>query len=416
MDYIGIILYIIQNIFILIRYYRKNDGYLQFPFIMALVSIGVELPQLTTIYAQPALYPPNLIPSLLFTMITTNIAFVIGYEMAVKKPKHETYFIQIDFSSFYFFLLIYCLCGFVCLIMYDGNQYQQNQDNVIQIFLKTFSNVAFAISLSAIIRGENSISTKFILFLSIIPIIGYAFFIKGSRTETMTLFLSLVYFLGKKYEQHRYRLRFVVLCFFFIGTILSSSIALLRNVMKGNENFDLITSDLVVNEFEKSFTMSYSDWGMDLGNAAYAIEFCKENNDYDYGYGQVWNTIIQDFLPKRLIGENIKESFLIPYRYMPYTDELRSGTTVMTCYFSCFSAFSYFGSILAFFFAYFIGIIWRKADQSSFYMFLHLFLVGYFAIFITHGLYYGYSRITFILLFVYPLLLMSKSLYKTEIS
>ena len=77
-----IIIYIIVNIYMIYYYYRKPMGIFSPVYVIAFMSLGQILPQLTTIYYLPCVQSLYLY-NLLITMISCNLAFMIGYERKV---------------------------------------------------------------------------------------------------------------------------------------------------------------------------------------------------------------------------------------------------------------------------------------------------------------------------------------------
>ena len=103
---------------------------------------------------------------------------------------------------------------------------------------------------------------------------------------------------------------------------------------------------------KKSFTGgSYNERaGMDLGNAALGIDYCFQKNEYNYG-SFIWNGFVFNYIPKRLVGENIKTSLIIPFEADKYIQALTNGITCTTGYYDAFSAFSWFGFFVFYFLA-----------------------------------------------------------------
>lgn len=409
---LGIILYVIVNIYIIIRYYNKEGGFIEFPYIMALVGIGVTLPQLTSIYFLPQLYAREWLPDLLYTMITANIAMAYGYEKAFNKNTYEARILSININRFSTILVLMAFMGIYGISSYMGKQFTQSDDNVIQMFMMTFASVALTMGISAYLEGRNTFKYKLIIIIAAVTPIVFAFFIKGSRTSTLTLILLLFYTWYYKKWKYYNKLKNILIIIFFAGSILSASIGILRNVMKGNVSRNVVSTELIIQSFKDSFTSDDTDFGMDLGNAAVAINFTKENAKYDYGIYQVWNDFVQDYIPRRLVGEAQKDSYFYKTGAEKIIANLTNNTTVMTCYYSCFAAFGYFGFILAFIIGFILGTIKRKAVISNFYVFLNLFLIGHYAIFVTHGYYFLYNKLLFIIIFVCPIMFISGSLFR----
>ena len=86
---------------------------------------------------------------------------------------------------------------------------------------------------------------------------------------------------------------------------------------------------------------------MDLGNAALGIDYCFQKNEYNYG-SFIWNGFVFNYIPKRLVGENIKTSLIIPFEADKYIQALTNGITCTTGYYDAFLPFH--GSVFCFLF------------------------------------------------------------------
>lgn len=154
-----------------------------------------------------------------------------------------------------------------------------------------------------------------------------------------------------------------------------------------------------VENFKQAFTHSDTDVGMDLGNAAILIEYCKNYNSYNYG-AIFWNGFVYNYVPERIVGKETKESLQYIPSYEKLIEPLTHGVTTVTGYFEAFATWGYLGFFTFLIIGYIVGIIWTRAKYSSFYMILLLFSLGNIPLMVTHNLQYILQRWELIVLFV----------------
>lgn len=77
----------------------------------------------------------------------------------------------------------------------------QGSDNVIQANLKNFSQYAFCAIVTFIFRKNKSKYLYLLIICTLVPLIYFAFFIKGSRGESLFLLITISFILSMKYPQ-----------------------------------------------------------------------------------------------------------------------------------------------------------------------------------------------------------------------
>ena len=111
---------------------------------------------------------------------------------------------------------------------------------------------------------------------------------------------------------------------------------------------------------------------MDLGNAAKGIRYLKEKGQMDYGTS-IWDTFIQNYIPRRLVGEEAKENLKLNIVNDKSTiQKLTYNITTMTGYYSAFKCFSYLGFFLFGIIGYLYGYFWRRICKSQICLFIYV--------------------------------------------
>lgn len=391
---------ILVNLGICLRYYLKEDGVFQAPFIIAIVFLLILSPQLIAMY-NGEIYPNELLPMLCYTLITCNLAFCLGFEYAKRMDdRHRFYFcLDLHISRIKPQLAVFVAMGLYSIVMYK-TAWGIREDAVVAASFKGMALLAMAISLSYIIH-ENGKSRYFwiCLLLSILPIINFIVFIKGSRGDSLVLGLSFLYLLNEKMKIRSSVIKVLFLSFFFVGCVMSSSITTIRNAIKGNEEARaaLFTVDGYIGNYKNAFIQDDYKHGLDLGNAAKGIAYVREEGFYDKG-AFIWNGFVQDFIPQRLYGVDAKSALKIktPKSLSDKVGSLTHGVTTRTGYYAPFAAFGVFGFVLYWIVGYLLGKVWCRKQYSSFYSLLYLVTIGYLPTMITHSLQYVFNRIEFL--------------------
>lgn len=397
MDIVLIALFILVNIIIMIVFYRRDLGVFQAPFLVACIGLTIMLPQLTTIYFNPY-YDSTLIYKISYVMITCNIAFAIGFNIGRKRKAPKT-IRSFDLSKMQYLTLLFSIIGFSTIFIY-GDSMSGSIDTVIAANLKVFAFVGMSMSFVTLASGHKKPIVYASLVLSIIPVINYAFFIKGSRTDSLILFMDTFLYLSLTFPRKGKKIKLLVFSFLLFGSILSASITELRHIVKGTDENEQIS---FWQTFSKSFVENETELGMDLGNAAIGVEYCYENNAYDYGL-QIWNGFVFNYIPKRFVGESVKESLYYGVDYQRIIPQLTHNVTTMTGYFYAFAAFSFYGFFFFGVIGYAIGAIWSMAKYSVMYRFLYFFVFTMVPAMVSHGLQLFFSNLEFFFIFLYPMM------------
>ena len=392
---IYIVLFVLLNAWLLFRYYKRPIGVFEPPFLMACISLTVLFPQLTSIYYSD-FYPNSLIPLLGYTMITGNLFFTIGYEKGIDKYVNYGSGTIIDLNynknSFAAFLLITTAFAIYSLKLYA----MPNADMVAAANFKGMAFLGVALALIAYKRTSKKIYLIWFVIASI-PIINFIFFIKGSRGDSLVLFLNIFFFLSL-YDKWNGKAKKLAFIFLLLGSVLSASITMVRQNIHGNE-YEGNTN--VWENYKESFVQNEFEHGMDLGNAALLIDYCYENSSYRFGLS-FWNNFVYNYVPKRFFGENFKHSLMLKDEYEDKADKITRGITTTTCYSDAFHAFSIFGFVLFFIVGYGLGYVLTRMFISDFYLFLYFQIIGFIPVTFTHSMQYLFARFEYIFIFILP--------------
>ncbi|TDS13730.1 hypothetical protein [Sphingobacterium paludis] len=397
MSVILIWIYVLLNVFFIVRYFRIKSGTFQAPFLMAGVSLGVLLPQLTTYYLSPV-YDNELLYLLLFVMITGNASFVYGFERGKSRAIPKSIMTLNMNDTLVYLNLFFAILGCLSVLIYRDD----NSDFVIGAFLKAFAQFSFFTSLILVVYYKPNTFVYLALILSFATIFNFAFLVKGSRSDSLLLGLAILLFLNF-YKGFNKKVKYFTLGMFLFGAVFSASITMIRNYIKDGEAFG--------DSFYENFTESFSEdgteqtLGMDIANAAKGIAYCWENMEYDYGL-QLWNGFVYNFVPKRLVGEDIKNSLTYENGYTQKLPTWTHGVTTMTGYASAFASFSVFSFLFFFAVGYIYGWIWKYSAYSTYYLLLYFWQVTWLHAFFSHGMQLFFGRLESFFIFLFPILIL----------
>ncbi len=399
---VGFYLYLVFNFFVLCLYYKKKYGVFQAPFLIAYTSIFVLLPQLATIYVID-FYQTSTFSIFIYVLLSCNIAFIIGFEFAKKKCKAR-YYTYIKFSEIKPLLYVFTSIGFYSIFIWSETY--QGSDNVIQANMRSLASYALCLVAPFLIQKHIPRKALMIAIICLLPIIYFAFFVKGSRGAILFLILVISFVLALKNPSKSAVIKKYILLLLVFGAIASASIVLIRHFLVGNpqtgESVSLSEITLMDN-YEASFQNKDIYYGMDLGNAVIGIDVLSRSTNVDYGITYIWDNFIQNYVPRRLVGEEFKESLKIKLvKDEKVIANLTNGITTMTSYYYAYRSFNVFAPLLFLIFGFLLGYLWAGIEYSMMRLFIYLVMLGHIPLFITHSPGYIYNCIEFIMIFMYP--------------
>lgn len=367
-------------------------------YIIAFMSLGQILPQLTTIYCLPHVYRPSILYNLLITMISCNLAFMIGYERKTALKCNRILDLK---SSWIKPLIILFAPGSLIfdIIMSAGHAgIKTNADGVIAFQFQALGYLSLILTLIYLQKNKLTFIIAGCLILSTLPILHYAFGIYGSRLSTFTVALLYAYLLSTKFPNKYHLIKKIFTIFFIIGCIGSLSISEVRSGMDSNSKDNVSNIDFIKNMKNAFMGGSYNPRaGMDLGNAAQGIDYCFQKSEYNYGLF-IWNGFVFNYVPKRLVGENFKNSLIVPFKADKYVQGLTHGITCTTGYYDAFSSFAWLGFFVFYFLARIFAWIRKRGDYSILYKTLFFYILVNVTVGVTHGLQLILAKIEFVIL------------------
>lgn len=403
---VWLVLYILVNLFIFVFFALKRFGVFQAPFLMAYISLFVLLPQYISMLKRS--YPKEFIDDLGFMMFFCNLAFFIGYLFAIYIVKNKVVSWAISYKRIKFVLLFFTLIGFYSI--FTWNEVFQGSDNVIQSNLKSFSQYALCLSLVFLLKRRKKDGCKLLLYIiaiiNLVPLIYFAFFIKGSRGEILFLLLVVFLYLSLKYvRKERLFSKFVLICL-ILGSVLSVSITIVRYLLlerNTHQKMELLTNVSFWTNYTNSFSAKESKLGSDLENAGKGIQYLKNTHQLDYGT-YILDNFVQNYVPRRVVGEQFKNKLKLNIvNDSQEVQNITKGVTTMTGYYSAFRGFSYWGFILMGGIGYLYGFLWVRKSTSQVSLFIYLSILSVIPLIFTHGIGYLYSRLFFIAFFLFPI-------------
>ena len=399
-------LYIISCLWIVIKFYKREKGVFQAPFIFSLASMLMMVPQFCVIIYNPY-YNPDLLLDLTYCMITSTLALAVGWDKAQRKKVAKFWDIDLQKSKIVFFILF--IIGLICALKSYGEvlnhfasregDIRENHTYQILLFFMLYFDIGMFYALTYIIKKKKiPLLIKIILILSCFYYL-FIILMLARRTLVVKLFLSLGLLTVSIHPQWQNMIKKIVVVFFVIGTVYSASIGEIRGDLHG-------TRDESINIWE-NYKKSYVDpdltHGMDLGNAALFIRYTKENLTYNFGTF-LWDDIVTWYFPSFIFGKEGKEALKLANDNNKYIESITHSVTTPTGYFQAFSAFSYFGFIMFYGIGYLFGYIWKRIPYSSLYLIIYLCLMFNIPTLASHGFGYILGQIETFLIFGIPVL------------
>jgi len=392
-----IVIFVFVCLHVIVTFFKKEDGIFQAPFVACLMTLFAFLPQLITVYASN-LYNSNIIFDLVFVMISCLLALFFGFKKNYQIRSSET-IKDIRVTSAKFHLVFLVIIGIAGLLIYKG---MLPGDWVVAGIFQMFGLVAGIISINIIAKRPKKSWFYVLIFIgAFYPIVDFALSIKGSRSRLFYVVLLLCYLLSDRFPEYKKFIKYAFIFFFVTGTILSASIVEYRSSLKGEVNLNEV-------DFTKNYTSSFllkeiSTNGMDLGNAALGIEYCKNNNHYSFGLIFI-DRLIFNYIPARFVGEKLKSELMLSPEDATLEKRYTKGVTTMTGFYEAFNCFSYLGCLLFYVIGAFMKYCWVRAKVSLLYFLLYFHSIIFLNIAISHGLTYFFSNFVGLNLFIMPFL------------
>lgn len=405
--FVLLLIFIATCLWIICRYYKKDKGVFQAPFIFSLASMLMMTPQFTTIILNPY-YDSDLLQDLTWMMVTGTLAFAFGFEKADKKIVRQCKDLHTNKALKTLFVIF--LIGLYSAWQSDvvaeefrnngGVDIRENHSYQVWHFFRLFLDLGYFYALAYVAKTK-----KFPLIVKIIIIIGTLYYLTivlafARRALTVKLFLSLALLLSMIKPFWMKKIRIAVIVFFSIGMIYNASIGEIRSNL--SDDAEKVEVNYWEN-YKRSFYSPSLIHGMDLGNGALFIKYAKDNMNYDFGLF-LWNDIVTWYCPSFIFGKDGKEALKVANNNERYIKRVTYGVTTCTGYYFAFAAFSYLGFILFYAIGYILGFIWNRSKYSLLYLTLYMNLMYNLPNLASHGFSYIVGNIETFLIFCIPVI------------
>lgn len=401
-------LYILSCLWVIKRYYKRELGVFQAPFIFSLASMLMMAPQFCVIIYNPY-YDPELLWDLTYCMITSTLALSFGWEKAQRKNVVVCRDINLRQSKTTFFLLF--LIGLFCAIQSYGqvldhfasgeSDIRGNHTYQVLLFFMIYFDFGMFYALTYIIREKKP--SKLVKLMLVIASAYYLFIILvlARRTIVVKLFMSLGLLLSMIRPNLSKKIKVLVLLFFTFGTIYQASISNIRSNLHGDDEDKQEIN--VWENYKQSYYAPSLVHGMDLGNGALFIRHTKEHYAYNFGLF-LWDDIVTWYFPSFIFGKDGKQDLMLAGAEDSYIESITHNVTTETGYYQAFSAFGYLGFIMFYAIGYLFGYIWRRARESSLYLMVYLCFMFHIPSLASHGFSFVMGQIETFLIFCLPLI------------
>jgi hypothetical protein len=231
--------------------------------------------------------------------------------------------------------------------------------------------------------------------------------IYGRRGTTLTL--VFIFLLGNHFFKRHFIKQRYVLLFAIIGTLMIHSIFQYRAlVSSGISPLESMRSI----EFTSNLKSLVNTGGSEVDNAINIISESHRQSKFDFGLFH-WNTLIFNYVPAQIFGENFKNGLKIPVAepsdLLPsYYSRLNGSTNTGLA--DSFYSFWFFGAIKFFMIAFFMQIIYMRGWLGSYkYAIFYILMIVPALHTITHHTHWFISPWVHMFIFLVPLLYYSSN-------
>lgn len=312
---------------------------------------------------------------LLCTIIGSNLRFSLGFykwSNPLEKIFHEDYL-----TVYSFVFLITAAFGFIKLLGSEsalGSQWSGK--DVIYNFFYTTYRYALMFSSVGFFKTRKRHFLLLLIFSSFFSL--DRIFIGGRRTDLVyyAIAVGIPYL---HYTNAKVRMMILIPTVIVAFQLLTFMVALRTVTLEGN-GFGSVASGISLPKFAeivsaKEKLKKKEGRASELTACCYSMDAVNRSSAFNYGT-IYWNSIIQDFVPASVVGDDVKKSVMLPtpnYEIEGYT--IYKGSTT-TGFFDTYSAFGYFGCLFFMLMAMIMSKIYNKAiSNNTFYMIFYLCII-----------------------------------------
>jgi hypothetical protein len=364
-----LIVYAIVSVSIVVSALRCRGGCLYYPFWATLTFSGFAIPQFISL-ANSKVYPGLSLEKYIIMATLCLGATYFGFKSgskAVPAPRFEGFFsrkmeaVRLRWLSFFYTLI----GGFFLVCLYSSGAKFASQvwagPWVIYLFFSGFMIYGFVIA--ADLYLQKGYKRDMVLALSGVTYLLLRIVIHGRRSSAVLLFiviLSLLWFRRRKLIPVSLIVAVVV-----IGLVIAASMHEYRVTVADKLEFSKLTDIDFIDAFKKSYGEGQAP---EVLNGCYVIETTDRTLAFDFGASH-WNAAVWNFVPRQLVGEDFKQSLMLPFNvseeiFHIFMYTKKTGST-LTGIADCYVALSYFGSAKFFIIAFILGVLYANAERGS---------------------------------------------------
>lgn len=343
---------------------RQRGGIYRFPFLAGATFLGFIVPQL------PGLATDRFLPSGSFERtlwFTICCALMCGFGWRVGwKPLETVRALRFDERRVLWVALALSAVGaffFQMLNYLPADVLANTQPTGLPVVFIFFGNALFYGFGLAVLCSTRRL-TRFGLLIMAFDLVFllYRVIITGKRGDTTEI--SLIILLSLWFRRDFVMPRAMALAAALLAGFALTSIADYRGLVHGDKETTL--SDFTNIDVLANFQALLSQGGDEMHNAVVLMDAVNKTSSFDFGLFH-WNTLVFNFVPAQLLGNDVKDSLMIPVTGQRDRDfspaSVGSTETGMT---DAFASFWYFGVIKFFLVAYLMRRLYETAVDGSF--------------------------------------------------
>lgn len=257
-----------------------------------------------------------------------------------------------------------------------------------------------------------------------IALVNFAFFLQplfiGAR-RGLIIEVGLVILLAAWFGRRWAMPRPTMIATLVVGALFVFSVGQYRGTVYaeggyGGSGWQLPTmSEVLSIDYVGTFQEVLNQGANELRNAAYDIAATSRTMSFNFG-AAYWNSLVQDFIPRQVVGAAFKESLKFPLpdvAYQVYGHVPHTGTT-HTGFADSFRAFGYLGALVFFAIAWFLRSLYEAGMRGHLIaQVLYMVLITDSLLAITHNTGWFVTGLMHVAVFVLPALFLARRRRRT---
>lgn len=331
----------------------------EFPFLAGTTFLGFVIPQLPA-YANDPFLPEGAFAKT--ALMTIFCVAACGAGWAAGNRPMRVFAWRYDENHLIWVAVVLSLAGAFFYYKIDRLPHEmlmvRNWSGIATVwyFLSRLVGYGLAIALLCVVRRPRAFSIVAVLFGTLLMV--DRIIVAGRRQEFVEFLLALG--LSFWFQRGVALPRAIALAGALAVGVGWASTADYRDVSLG---LDSKWSQVAKISFLQNFVDMIQNGGLEMHNAIVLIDFTDKTQEFDFGAFN-WNTLVFNFVPAQFVGQNFKNSLMLPAPASDrnYNPIIGTTTTGMA---DSFMSFWYFGAAKFFLIAYLLGRIYRAAMSGS---------------------------------------------------